>query len=306
MSTKWTADQIPDQTGRTAVVTGANSGLGLSTARELARAGAHVVLACRNLEKGEAARREVGSDSELEQLDLASLDSVREFADRFRAAHDGLDLLINNAGLMAPPRGVTADGFELQFGTNVLGHFALTGRLLGMLEGREDARVVTLSSNAHKLGRIHWDDLQSERRYNRWRAYNQSKLGDLMLALELDRRLRAAGSTIRSVAAHPGYSATNLQSAAPPAVDRVVMAVTNRVFAQSGDMGALPTLYAATYPGLEGGTYVGPDGFLEQRGHPEPVTPTKSARDEEAAARLWDVCEELTGVHFEIPVPSRA
>jgi NAD(P)-dependent dehydrogenase (short-subunit alcohol dehydrogenase family) len=306
MSTKWTADQIPDQTGRTAVVTGANSGLGLSTARELARAGAHVVLACRNVEKGEAARREVGSDSELEQLDLASLDSVREFADRFRAAHDGLDLLINNAGLMAPPHGVTADGFELQFGTNVLGHFALTGRLLGMLEGREDARVVTLSSNAHKLGRIHWDDLQSERRYNRWRAYNQSKLGDLMLALELDRRLRAAGSQIRSVAAHPGYSATNLQSAAPPAVDRVVMAVTNRVFAQSGDMGALPTLYAATYPGLEGGTYVGPDGFLEQRGHPEPVTPTKSARDEEAAARLWDVCEELTGVHFEIPVPSRA
>jgi NAD(P)-dependent dehydrogenase (short-subunit alcohol dehydrogenase family) len=306
MSTKWTADQIPDQTGRTAVVTGANSGLGLSTARELARAGAHVVLACRNLEKGEAARREVGSDAELEQLDLASLDSVREFADRFRATHDGLDLLINNAGLMAPPRGVTADGFELQFGTNVLGHFALTGRLLGMLEGREDARVVTLSSNAHKLGRIHWDDLQSERRYNRWRAYNQSKLGDLMLALELDRRLRAAGSLIRSVAAHPGYSATNLQSAAPPAVDRAVMAVTNRLLAQSGDMGAMPTLYAATYPGLEGGTYIGPDGFLEQRGHPEPVTPTKSARDEEAAGRLWEVCEELTGVHFEFPAPTRA
>jgi NAD(P)-dependent dehydrogenase (short-subunit alcohol dehydrogenase family) len=306
MSTKWTADQIPDQTGRTAVVTGANSGLGLSTARELARAGAHVVLACRNLEKGEAARREVGSDAELEQLDLASLDSVREFADRFRATHDGLDLLINNAGLMAPPRGVTADGFELQFGTNVLGHFALTGRLLGMLEGREDARVVTLSSNAHKLGRIHWDDLQSERRYNRWRAYNQSKLGDLMLALELDRRLRAAGSLIRSVAAHPGYSATNLQSAAPPAVDRAVMAVTNRLLAQSGDMGALPTLYAATYPGLEGGTYIGPDGFLEQRGHPEPATPTKSARDEEAAGRLWDVCEELTGVHFEFPASTRA
>ena len=301
MSTKWTADQIPDQTGRTAVVTGANSGLGLSTARELARAGAHVVLACRNLEKGAEAQREVGSDSELEQLDLASLDSVREFADRFRAAHDGLDLLINNAGLMAPPHGVTADGFELQFGTNVLGHFALTGRLLGALEGRDDARVVTLSSNAHKLGRIHFDDLQSERRYNRWRAYNQSKLGDLMLALELDRRLRAAGSTVRSVAAHPGYSATNLQSAAPPAVDRAIMAVTNRLIAQSGDMGALPTLYAATYPGLEGGTYVGPDGLMEQRGHPEPVTPAKAARNEENARRLWDVCEELTGVHYELP-----
>lgn len=310
MSTKWTAEQIPDQTGRTAVVTGANSGLGLSTARELAHAGAHVVLACRNLEKGEAAKTEIqsavpGAAPELAELDLASLDSVRAFADGFKASHDRLDLLINNAGLMAPPRGVTADGFEKQFGTNVLGHFALTGQLLGTLEGHPDARVVTLSSNAHKLGRIHWDDLQSERRYNRWRAYNQSKLADLMLALELDRRLRAAGSTIRSVAAHPGYSATNLQSAAPPAVDRAVMAVTNRLVAQSGDMGALPILYAATYPGLEGGTYVGPDGFLEQRGHPEPVTPTKSARDEEAAARLWDVCEELTGVHFELPAPTR-
>ena len=301
MSTKWTADQIPDQTGRTAVVTGANSGLGLSTARELARTGAHVVLACRNLEKGEPALTEVGSGAELEQLDLASLESVKAFAERFLASHDGLDLLINNAGLMAPPRGVTADGFELQFGTNVLGHFALTGRLLGALEGREDARVVTLSSNAHKLGRINFDDLQSERRYSRWRAYNQSKLGDLMLALELDRRLRAAGSTVRSVAAHPGYSATNLQSAAAPAVDRAIMAVTNRLLAQSEDMGALPTLYAATYPGLEGGTYVGPDGLMEQRGHPEPVTPTKSARDEEAAGRLWDVCEELTGVHYEFP-----
>jgi NAD(P)-dependent dehydrogenase (short-subunit alcohol dehydrogenase family) len=301
MSTKWTADQIPDQTGRVAVVTGANSGLGLSTARELARAGAHVVLACRNLEKGEAAKREVGAGAELEKLDLASLDSVREFAERFRGAHDGLDLLINNAGLMAPPRGVTADGFEMQFGTNVLGHFALTGRLLGAMEGRPDARIVTLSSNAHKLGRINFDDLQSERRYNRWRAYNQSKLGDLMLALELDRRLRAAGSTVRSLAAHPGYSATNLQSAAPPAVDRAIMAVTNRLVAQSGDMGALPALYAATYPGLEGGTYVGPDGFLEQRGHPKPVSPTKAARNEEDARRLWDVCEELTGVRYELP-----
>ena len=301
MGTKWTAEQIPDQSGRTAVVTGANSGLGLSTARELARAGAHVVLACRNLEKGEAALQEVGSGAELEQLDLASLESVKAFAERFRAAHDGLDLLINNAGLMAPPRGVTADGFELQFGTNVLGHFALTGRLLGALEGREDARVVTLSSGAHKIGRINFDDLQSERRYSRWRAYGQSKLGDLMLALELDRRLRAAGSTVRSIGAHPGYAATNLQSTAPPALDRAVMAVSNRLLAQSGDMGALPTLYAATYPGLEGGTYIGPDGFMEQRGHPEPVTPSKAARNEENAQRLWDVCEELTGVHYELP-----
>lgn len=311
MSSKWTAEQIPDQTGRTAVVTGANSGLGLATARELARAGAHVVLACRNLEKGEAAKAEIeaavpGAALELSELDLASLDSVRAFAERFRGAHDGLDLLINNAGLMAPPRGVTADGFEMQFGTNVLGHFALTGRLLGALEGREDARVVTLSSNAHKFGRINFDDLQSERRYSRWRAYGQSKLGDLMLALELDRRLRAAGSTVRSFGAHPGYSATNLQSAAPPAIDRMVMAVTNRLMAQSGDMGALPTLYAATCPGLEGGTYVGPDGVLEQRGHPEPVTPTRAARDEDVARRLWGVCEKLTGVRYELPAPAVA
>jgi NAD(P)-dependent dehydrogenase (short-subunit alcohol dehydrogenase family) len=306
MSTKWTADQIPDQTGRTVVVTGANSGLGLATARELARKGAHVVMACRNLEKGRAALAEVGSGAELEELDLASLDSVKAFAERFLAAHDGLDLLINNAGLMAPPRGVTADGFELQFGTNVLGHFALTGRLLAALEGRDDARVVTLSSGAHRIGRINFDDLQSERRYSRWRAYGQSKLADLMLALELDRRLRAAGSTVRSFGAHPGYAATNLQSAAPPALDRAVMAVSNRLLAQSEDMGALPTLYAATYPGLEGGTYVGPDGFMEQRGHPEPVQPNRAAQDEDVARRLWDVCEELTGVHFELPAPAAA
>jgi NAD(P)-dependent dehydrogenase (short-subunit alcohol dehydrogenase family) len=306
MSQKWTAEQIPDQTGRTAVVTGANSGLGLATARELARAGAAVVLACRNQEKGRDAQREVeaavpAAKVELAKLDLASLDSVREFADGFLDAHERLDLLINNAGLMAPPRGRTADGFELQFGTNVLGHFALTGRLIGAMEGRDDARVVTLSSNAHKFGRIDFDDLQSERRYFRWTAYGQSKLGDLMLALELDRRLRAAGSSVKSLAAHPGYAATNLQSAAPPAIDRAVMTVTNRLVAQSGDMGALPTLYAATHPDLEGGTYVGPDGFLEQRGHPHPVTPSRAARDEEKARRLWDVCEELTGVRFELP-----
>src|SRR4051812_13867735 len=306
MSNKWTADQIPDQTGRVAVVTGANSGLGLSTARELARHGAHVVLACRNQEKGKAALEEIGANGELEELDLASLDSVHGFAERFLGSHDGLDLLINNAGLMAPPRGMTADGFEMQFGTNVLGHFALTAQLIGAMEGREDARVVTLSSNAHKFGRIKWDDLQHERSYNRWIAYGQSKLGDLMLALELDRRLRRAGSTVRSFGAHPGYSATNLQSAAPPAFDRAVMAVTNRLMAQSGDMGALPTLYAATYPGLEGGTYIGPDGLMEQRGHPEPVTPAKAARNQENARRLWAVCEELTGVRFELPAPANA
>jgi NAD(P)-dependent dehydrogenase (short-subunit alcohol dehydrogenase family) len=303
VSEKWTAEQIPDQAGRVAVVTGANSGLGLVTAKELARAGAEVVLACRDTEKGEAAvgsiRDEVpGASVSLEALDLSSLDSVRAVAERFAAVHDRLDLLINNAGLMAPPRGETADGFELQFGTNHLGHFALTGLLLGLLQGREDARVVTLSSTAHKIGRINFDDLQSEHRYGRWRAYCQSKLANVLFARELERRLRASGSTVKSLAAHPGYAATNLQSAAPPALDRAVMAVSNRLFAQSAAMGALPTLYAATRPYLDGGLFIGPDGFEEARGHPKVVRPVHAGRDEATAKRLWSVSEELTGVEY--------
>jgi NAD(P)-dependent dehydrogenase (short-subunit alcohol dehydrogenase family) len=289
------------------VVTGANSGLGLATARELARAGARVVMACRNMAKGEAARREIeaaapGAALELEQLDLSSLDSVRAFAGRIGG---GLDLLINNAGVMAPPRGQTADGFELQFGTNHLGHFALTGLLIGAMEGREDARVVTLSSTAHKTGRIAFANLGGERHYFRWRAYGQSKLANLLFALELERRLRAAGSNVKSMAAHPGYAATNLQFAAPPLVDRLVMRVGNAVIAQSEEMGALPTLYAATAPGVAGGTYVGPDGLLEQRGHPKPVSPNRAARDEDVARRLWEVSEEMTGVRFELGAAGR-
>jgi NAD(P)-dependent dehydrogenase (short-subunit alcohol dehydrogenase family) len=305
MSDKWSSEQIPDQRGRTAIVTGANSGLGLVTARELARHGASVVLACRNLEKGEEALHGIeasmpGAQTELAELDLGSLASVESFAEGFRSSHDGLDLLINNAGVMAPPRRQTADGFELQLGTNHLGHFALSGRLIALMEGRADARVVTLSSNAHKMGRIDFDDLQSERRYKRWGAYGQSKLADLMSALELDRRLRAAGSTIKSVAAHPGYASTNLQTAAPPALDRLVMTFTNLIVAQSADMGALPSLYAATYPDLEGGSYVGPDGIGEFRGHPHVVSPNRAALDEQVAERLWSVSEELTGVKFDL------
>jgi NAD(P)-dependent dehydrogenase (short-subunit alcohol dehydrogenase family) len=305
MSEKWTADRIPDQSGRTAIVTGANSGLGLVTARELARAGARVVLACRNTQKGEAALRDCRpaapeAELELEQLDLASLDSVREFAERFRSGHDGLDLLINNAGVMATPRRSTADGFELQFGTNHLGHFALTGLLIGEMEGREDARVVTLSSGAHRIGRIAFDNLGGDRRYFRWRAYGQSKLANLLFALELDRRLRAAGSTVKSLAAHPGYAATNLQFAGPPTVDAAVMKLGNALIAQNDEMGALPALYAATEPGLEGGTFCGPDGFLEQRGHPKPVAPNSAARDRDVARRLWEVSEEMTGVRFDL------
>src|SRR5215207_3321908 len=300
MAAGWTAKDIPDQTGRTAAVTGANSGLGLVTARELARAGARVVLACRNLDKGHAAVDEIRAavpeaQLQLEELDLASLASVRGFADRFRATHDRLDLLINNAGVMAPPRRRTADGFELQFGTNHLGHFLLTILLLDLMEGREDARVVTLSSTAHKIGRIAFDNLNGDRHYFRWNTYGQSKLANLLFALELDRRLRREGSTVKSLAAHPGYAATNLQTAAPPLVDRLVMKIGNAVIAQSDEMGALPTLFAATEPGLEGGTYVGPDGLSEQRGHPAIVLPNRRARDEETARRLWHVSEELTG-----------
>jgi NAD(P)-dependent dehydrogenase (short-subunit alcohol dehydrogenase family) len=301
MSDGWTSERIPDQSGRMAVVTGANSGLGLVTARELARAGARVVMACRNLQKGAEAQRAVevrapGAAVELEELDLASLDSVRAFTERVRKRHGEIDLLVNNAGVMATPRGRTADGFELQFGTNHLGHFALTGLLLDRLEGRPDARVVTLSSGAHKGGRIAFDNLGGERRYFRWRAYAQSKLANLLFALELHRRLRAAGSTIKSLAAHPGYAHTNLQSSGPPRIDALLMALPNRFYAQSDEMGALPPLYAATEPGLAGGLYIGPDGFGEGRGHPTRVSPSATARDEQLARRLWEVSEQLTGV----------
>jgi NAD(P)-dependent dehydrogenase (short-subunit alcohol dehydrogenase family) len=303
MSEKWTSDQIPDQRGRVAVVTGGNSGLGLETTRELARKGAHVVLACRDTGKGAAAMTDIradvpNADIEVAALDLASLDSVRAFTEWFRGEHPRLDLLVNNAGVMAPPRRETADGFELQFGTNHLGHFALTALLIGSMGESADARVVTVSSGAHRMGKINFDDLQSTRRYNRWRAYGQAKLANLLFAFELDRRLRAGGSGIRSVAAHPGYSATNLQTAAPPALDRAVMAVLNRVVAQDADHGALPTLYAATVAGLPGGSYVGPDGRGELRGAPTLVSMSGRASDPDTARRLWEVSEELTGVTY--------
>jgi NAD(P)-dependent dehydrogenase (short-subunit alcohol dehydrogenase family) len=304
MAERWTAADMPDQTGRTAIVTGANSGLGLAAAEALAAAGANVTLACRNLEKGEEALASIraavaGAAVDLEELDLSSLASVRAFAARFAGERDGLDLLINNAGVMAPPRRRTADGFELQFGTNHLSHFALTGLLLGEMRGREDARVVTVSSTAHKFGRIAFDNLGGEHRYFRWRAYGQSKLANLLFARELEKRLRAAGSAIKSLAAHPGYASTNLQTAAPPLLDRTVMKVTNLLVGQSPEMGALPELYAATRPNLEGGLFIGPDGFEQQRGHPKVVGSTAAGRDEAVAARLWAVSEELTGVSYE-------
>jgi NAD(P)-dependent dehydrogenase (short-subunit alcohol dehydrogenase family) len=305
MTAKWTADQLPDQDGRVAVVTGANSGLGLVTARELARAGATVVLACRNTGKGEQAIDAVRAavpqaDVKLEALDLADLDSVRDFAARIASGHDHLDLLVNNAGVMAPPRRTTKDGFESQFGTNHLGHFALTGRLMATLLAASAPRVVTLSSGVHRMGTINFDDLQRERRYNNWLAYGQSKLANLIFSFELQRRASAAGTNLLSLAAHPGYSATNLQFAGPAAFyEKAFMVVANKVYAQSADMGALPTLYAATMPDLPGGSFIGPDGFLEGRGHPKVVTGAGKAYDEDTWRRLWEASEELTGVHYE-------
>ena len=292
----WTAAEIPDQRGRVAIVTGANSGIGLAAARELARAGARVVMAVRNQDKGREAAQTITGEVEVRELDLADLASVRAFAGAF----DGeLHLLINNAGVMAPPRRLTKDGFESQFGTNHLGHFALTGLLLPRLLATEEPRVVTLSSGADRIGRIRFDNLQGERRYVSWLWYGQSKLANLMFCFELQRRATEAGVPLKSMAAHPGYARTNLQFAAPPWYEQLIMRITNPVMGQSAEMGALPTLYAATVPDLPGGTFIGPDGFLEQRGHPKIVTGAGRAYDEDAARRLWEVSEELTGVRYE-------
>jgi NAD(P)-dependent dehydrogenase (short-subunit alcohol dehydrogenase family) len=301
MSGKWTADEIPDQTGRVAIVTGANSGLGLVTALELARHGAEVVVTSRSVEKGEEAAKEIadatgGGKPRVLPLDLASLDSVRRFAQEFSGQR--VDLLVNNAGVMMTPRRTTSDGFELQLGTNHLGHFALTGLLLEALERSDSARVVTLSSNEHKGGRIDFDDLQQEHGYSPRGSYQRSKLANAVFAVELNRRLRDAGSPTISVFAHPGYSATNLQSSGPTGLAKAVMALSNRLVAQSAERGALPTLYAATAAGVEGGDYYGPDGRAELRGFPKKVKAIPPAYDPEIGSRLWEVSEELTGVRY--------
>jgi NAD(P)-dependent dehydrogenase (short-subunit alcohol dehydrogenase family) len=303
MSDKWTADQIPDQNGALAIVTGANSGLGRVTALELARHGAQVIVASRSTEKGEAVAKEIahatgGPKPRVEQLDLGSLDSVRGFAGAFSG--ERVDVLVNNAGVMMTPYRTTADGFELQLGTNHLGHFALTGLLLDALQRADSARIVTLSSNEHKGGRIDFDDLQQERAYNPRGAYQRSKLANAVFAVELDRRLRAAGSPAISVFAHPGYSATNLQSTGPTGAMKAVLSISNRLLAQSAERGALPTLYAATAPGVEGGDYIGPDGPGELRGSPKKVKAIPDAYDPAIGERLWQVSEELTGVRYAL------
>jgi NAD(P)-dependent dehydrogenase (short-subunit alcohol dehydrogenase family) len=300
----WTAEDIPDLSGRRAVVTGANSGLGLQIALGLARHGAQVTLAVRDTAKGEEAAgriRDESADAALDvaRLDLADLSSVREFA---REWEGGLDLLVNNAGVMALPRRTTADGFEMQLGTNHLGHFALTGLLLPALLERPSARVVTMSSGAHQMGRIRFDNLQGERHYQRWLAYAQSKLANLLFAFELARRAALADLDLTSVGAHPGYAATNLQTQGARMEGSRVKAFAaelgNRVFAQSDAQGALPALYAATMPDVIGGEYFGPDGAGGSRGYPTRAQATKTARDPELAGRLWEVSEELTGVTY--------
>src|SRR4051794_38255413 len=302
----WTAEDIPDLSARRAVVTGANSGLGLQIALGLARHGAQVTMAVRDTAKGDeaAARiRDEAPDAEVAvaRLDLAELASVREFAAGWSGA---LDLLVNNAGVMALPRRTTADGFEMQLGTNHLGHFALTGLLLPAVVKKPGARVVTMSSGAHAFGRINFDNLQGERRYQRWLAYGQSKLANLLFAFELARRAALADVDLTSVAAHPGYAATNLQMQGARMDNSRVKAVFanlgNKLFAQSDAQGALPALYAATMPDVIGGEYFGPDGRSGARGYPTRAQTSKSARDPELAARLWKVSEELTGVTYKI------
>ena len=304
MST-WRTEDIPDQSGRTAVVTGANSGLGLATTRELARRGARVIMACRSTDKGESAASDIRRQApeaklDVRPLDLGSLESIQAFANDFGLEAGRLDLLINNAGIMMTPQQTTHDGFELQLGTNHLGHFALTGLLLDTVQSAEAGRVVTLSSIEHKSGHIEFGDLQSEDGYAPRKAYRQSKLANAIFGVELDRRLRAAGSSTISVLAHPGYSDTNLQTTGPTGPMKAILKVGNKLLAQDADTGALPTLYAATAPGVEGGDFYGPDGFKEMRGNPTHVDVIPEARDPGVASRLWDISEELTGIRYPL------
>ncbi|WBP92515.1 SDR family NAD(P)-dependent oxidoreductase [Mycolicibacterium neoaurum] len=297
--TRWTTHHIPDQSGRTAVITGANTGLGFETAKALAEHGAHVVLAVRDTEKGKHAAAQLTGDVSVQELDLGSLESVRAAAAELRGAHERIDLLINNAGVMTPPKSTTADGFELQFGTNHLGHFALTGLLLDTLLDTPGSRIVTVSSNGHKMGgAIHFDDLQWERSYSRIGAYAQSKLANLMFTYELQRRLAPRGTTI-AVAAHPGTSSTELARHLP-SLARPVTELVTKVAAQPAADGALPTLRAATDPGVLGGQYYGPANLAQWRGAPVVVASSDRSYDVALQQRLWTVSEELTGVGFAV------
>lgn len=304
---KWTIEDIPSQASRIAVVTGGNSGLGFETVKALAGKGAHVILASRDVEKGNAAREQIERQTpeasiEVMQLDLASLAAIRAFAEAYQAKQARLDLLINNAGVMATPRRTTADGFELQFGTNHLGHFALTGLLLETLLKTPDSRVVTVSSIGEKAGRINFADLMGERFYERWTAYNQSKLANVLFAYELQRKLHSAGATTISLAVHPGFVETGLRTELmarrTPFFQRLVGFMFEGL-SKSVEMGVLPQLYAATAPAVRGGEYYAPDGFMQRSGHPKRVRSSRKSYDEDLAGRLWQASEELTGVKYE-------
>ena len=308
--TGWTIEEMPPLTDRTVVVTGANSGLGLEGSKAFARRGATVVMACRSVERGESAAEEIrgavpNATLDVRECDLADLSNVASFADGLRADYDAVDILCNNAGVMAIPRSETADGFETQFGVNHLGHFALTGHLLDLLEAADgESRVVTQSSGAHEMGEIDFDDLQRERSYGKWSAYGQSKLANLLFAYELQRRLGNHGwDDVRSIACHPGYADTDLQFRGPREMGSTLrtaaMGVANAVFAQSAEQGALPMLYAATAEDVIGGEYVGPGGLFDMRGAPEFQQSNEASRNEETAERLWAVSTDLTGVEYD-------
>ncbi len=309
----WNTTNIPSQVGKLAVITGATGGLGYETALALAQAGAEVIVAGRNDSKGRDAIEKIRAGSpnasiRFEKIDLANLASVADFAGRLTAQYSTLDMLINNAGVMSvPTRRTTDDGFELQFGTNYLGHFALTAHLLPLLHQTTEPRVVNLSSSVHNIGKINFDDLQAEKSYSPWGAYAQSKLAMLMFAFELQRRSAATGWGIMSNAAHPGWARTDLVANGPQSggnkgiVDRL-MKVVAPLFSQNAAAGSLPTLYAATSPRAHGGAYYGPDGFFEIKGAPTIASIASQAKDTIVAARLWTVSEELTGVRFALPV----
>ncbi len=311
MAQRWDSNNIPDQQGRLVVITGANSGIGYEAAKALAGKGAEVLLAVRSVERGQAAAARIRAahpqaQVTVEALDLADLASVRAFAASFLDRHPALPVLINNAGVMATPYRRTADGFELQFGTNHLGHFALTGLLLPAILAAPQARVVTVSSGAHNFGQIAFDNLDGAKSYQRWAAYGQSKLANLLFAYELQRRFAAAGASAISLACHPGYADTELQKAGPRmdgfALGETLAGVMNALFGQSAAMGALPTLYAATAPAARGGDYIGPDAFGGMRGYPVAQRSNPTSYDPALARRLWEVSEQLTGVRYPFPV----
>jgi NAD(P)-dependent dehydrogenase (short-subunit alcohol dehydrogenase family) len=313
---RWTPDDIPDLAGMTALITGANSGIGFEAARLLAAHGAQVTLGCRNLGKAERAatvisQRHPSATVDVVELDLADLSSVAAAAAQMDGRLDHLDILVNNAGVMALPYRQTVDGFEMQFGTNHLGHFALTARLLGLLLSALAPRVVTVSSGMHKIGRMDFDNLDAAKGYRKWPVYGMSKLANLLFTFELQRRADRAGLPLKAVAAHPGYTRTNLQTAGPrmagAKLAELAFVAANAVVTQSATMGALPTVYAAVAEDVEGGDYIGPRGPAEMRGYPVKVRATRAARNPDVAARLWETSESLTGVAFAWPaVPADA